>query len=231
MGGRPEPMWVPVMRALLDRIVGGEYPEGSIIPSETELGAEFGVSRTVLRESVKVLIEKGLLSTWRGLGTRVEPMSQWRHFDPDLLSARLRLRDGEVVIRELLILRKAIEPILAAMAAETCDEPQLARLGARFDDLERHRDDHEGYARADAEFHAEIASIAGVGLAQEIFRLIKEPIDLARRQTIVIPGVLEVAHAQHERIFRCIRDRDPAGASAVMFEHMAWNEERLNYVG
>jgi DNA-binding FadR family transcriptional regulator len=231
MGERPEPMWVPVMRTLLDRIVGGKYPEGSIIPSETELGAEFGVSRTVLRESVKVLTEKGLLSTWRGLGTRVEPMSRWRNFDPELLSARLRLRDGEVVIRELLILRKAIEPILATMAAERCDEPQLARLGTRFHELERHRDDHEGYVRADAAFHAEIAEIAGVGLAQEVFRLIKEPIDLARQRTIVIPGALEVAHAQHERIFRCIRDRDPAGASAAMFEHMTWNEERLNYVG
>ena len=106
-------MWVPLMQELLERIVSGIYPEGTVLPSEGQLGAEFEVSRTVLRESVKVLTEKGVVSTWRGRGTIVEPASRWRTFDPDLLAARLRHPGGEDVVRELLILRKGIEPVLA----------------------------------------------------------------------------------------------------------------------
>lgn len=220
-------MWEPVMHELLDRIVEGSYAPGTIIPTESELGSKFGISRTVLREAVKILAEKGLVATRRGLGTTVEPVDSWRMFDPAILSARLRLRDGDVVIRELLILRKAIEPELASMAADRCDASQLARLGVRLAKLEDSRRHVGEYVLADADFHREIVAIADVGLAQEIFRIMEEPINLARERTIRLPGALEVAHAQHERIFASIRDRDSPAAAAAMSEHIQWNQDRL----
>jgi DNA-binding FadR family transcriptional regulator len=221
-------MWVPVMQELLDRIVSGTYPEGSALPSESQLGAEFDVSRTVLRESVKVLTEKGLVSTWRGRGTIVEPAAHWRTFDPDLLAARLRHPGGETVIRELLILRKGIEPVLASMAALRADDDQRRSLQVRFEDLERWKDDPASYVLADGDFHAEIAEMSGVAIARDLFDLMAEPFSLARRGTALIPGGLEIAHAQHRRVHDCILDGDGPGASAAMYEHMASAEERLD---
>jgi DNA-binding FadR family transcriptional regulator len=221
-------MWVPVMQELLDRIVNGTYAEGSALPSEGQLGAEFDVSRTVLRESVKVLTEKGLVTTWRGRGTIVEPASRWRTFDPDLLAARLRHPGGETVIRELLILRKGIEPVLASMAAVQADDEQRRALQERFDDLERWKDDPASYVLADGDFHAEIAAISGVAIARDLFDLMAEPFSLARRGTALIPGGLELAHEQHRRVHENILAGDGPAASLAMFEHMQSAEERLD---
>ena len=107
----------PVAREMLDRIVGGTYPVGQLIPFEAELCEEFDVSRTVVRDSVRVLVDKGLLSARRGTGTRVEPRDSWRALDPDILSARLRHAGGERIVQELFILRSGIEPVLASIAA------------------------------------------------------------------------------------------------------------------
>ena len=222
------PMWVPVMQELLDRIVSGTYPVGGVLPSESQLGAEFDVSRTVLRESVKVLTEKGLVSTWRGRGTIVEPASHWRTFDPDLLAARLRHPGGEDVIRELLILRKGIEPVLASMAALQANDGDRSRLQSRFDDLDRWKDDPESYVMADGDFHAEIATISGVAIACDLFDLMAEPFALARRGTALITGGLQAAHLQHHRVFTCIMARDATGASAAMYEHMQSAQDRLD---
>jgi GntR family galactonate operon transcriptional repressor len=222
------PMWVPVMQELLDRIVRGTYPVGSVLPSESQLGIEFDVSRTVLRESVKVLTEKGLVSTWRGRGTIVEAASHWRTFDPDLLAARLRHPGGEDVIRELLILRKGIEPVLASMTALQADDEDRARLQSRFDDLERWKNDPASYVMADGDFHSEIADISKVAIARDLFDLMAEPFNLARRGTALIPGGLQAAHAQHHRVFTCIMARDAAGASAAMYEHMQSAQDRLD---
>ncbi len=223
-----DPMWVPVMHEILDRIVNGTYPQGGALPSERELCDEFDVSRTVLRESVKVLTEKGLVTTWRGRGTIVEPSSRWRTFDPDLLAARLRYPGGELVIRELLILRKGIEPVLAAMAAVHADEEQRESLRQCFEELERWKHDPSAYVFADGNFHNEIVKISGVGLARDLFDLMTEPFKLARQGTALIPGGLELAHLQHRLVYECVMAGDGPGANAAMYEHLESAEERLN---
>jgi GntR family galactonate operon transcriptional repressor len=223
-----DPMWVPVMREILDRIVRGVYPEGSALPSERELCEEFDVSRTVLRESVKVLTEKGLVTTWRGRGTIVEPAGRWRTFDPDLLAARLRYPGGEMVIRELLILRKGIEPVLAAMAAVHADDEQRAALQQSFEELERWKHDPSAYVFADGDFHNVIVRISGVSLARDLFALMAEPFNLAREGTALIPGGLEIAHLQHRLVYECVMAGDGPGANAAMYEHLESAEERLN---
>lgn len=221
------PMWIPVMQEILDRIVSGTYPQGSALPSERELSEEFDISRTVLRESVKVLTEKGLVTTWRGRGTIVEPASRWRTFDPDLLAARLRYPGGEAVIRELLILRRGIEPVVASMAAVHATTDQRRALEQRFAELERCQHDAAEYVVADGDFHDEIVRIAGVAIAADLFALMAEPFTLSRRGTALIPGGLQAAHAQHRRVYECIQAGDGPGASAAMIEHIESAESRL----
>src|SRR6476661_7625407 len=66
-------------------IVAGRYAPGASIPPEPQLGVELGVSRTVVREAVKSLVAKGLLTTGPKVGTRVQPADQWNWFDPDVI--------------------------------------------------------------------------------------------------------------------------------------------------
>ena len=69
-----------------EAIVAGRYAPGASIPPEPQLGEELGVSRTVVREAVKSLVAKGLLTTGPKVGTRVQPPGQWNWFDPDVVA-------------------------------------------------------------------------------------------------------------------------------------------------
>lgn len=227
MLGSRGPMWIPVMQQLLDRIVNGTYAEGSVLPSERELSEEFDVSRTVLRESVKVLTEKGLVSTWRGRGTIVEPADRWRTFDPDILAARLRYPGGETVIRELLALRRGIEPVLASMAAANADDAQRQDLQGCYEELQACLHDPGAYVDADGIFHRQIATISGVSLAIDLFDLMTEPFAVTRRGTAQIPGGLRHAHEEHGRVFDRIMAGDAPGAADAMKEHIDSAEQRL----
>ena len=227
---RRAPLWIPVTRELIARIVRGDYPPESAIPTEAELGDEFRVSRTVVRESVKMLLDKTLVRIERGRGTIVQPAKRWRTFDPAVLAARLEYADREVVMRELLLLRKAIEPELAAIAAAGASDVAIARLGARVEALGAAQGDRDAYCEADQAFHAALSEIADVSLAREIFEVMAPPIEMARKLTIALPGALEAAHAQHLEIFGAIRDRDPERARGAMRAHMDWNEQRLEQV-
>lgn len=223
-----EPRWVAVSRELLDRVVRGDYPPGANLPTETQLGEEFGVSRTVVRESVKVLTEKGLLRIDRGNGTLVTPAAQWRNFDPDILSSRIQHGDKERVLHEMFVLRRALEPELTAIAAEAADDLGMARIGAAVDLLEQTKSRPDDYLIADGQFHRSIAEAAGVGLAQEFFRVMEEPLFLSRQMTNRIPGGIERAHEDHLRIFSHIRAQEPDAARTAMREHICWADTRLS---
>src|SRR5947209_6052906 len=74
---RPARLAIPVVAALVDRIVGGAIPPGALLPPEPVLCASFGVSRSVIREGVKMLEEKGLARARQGQGTTVAPADEW----------------------------------------------------------------------------------------------------------------------------------------------------------
>jgi DNA-binding FadR family transcriptional regulator len=83
-----------VIRELGLRIVGGALPPGSSLPNEDELGAELGVSRTVVREAVKVLLAKGLVEVRPRTGTRVRPRRSWHLLDPDVVAWQFQSIEG-----------------------------------------------------------------------------------------------------------------------------------------
>jgi DNA-binding FadR family transcriptional regulator len=92
------------------RIVAGHYPSGTSVPPEPLLCAEFGVSRTVIREAVKSLVAKGLLITGPKLGTRVLPSAMWNWFDPDVVGWQSRAGLSHEFLRDLQELRRVVEP-------------------------------------------------------------------------------------------------------------------------
>lgn len=225
----PRPaLWIPFAEEVMDRIVSGTYPPGLTIPTESQLGEEFGISRTVVREGVKILADKGLLRIQRGRGTEVQALQQWRAFDPAILAARLRHGDKQVVLREVLILRKAIEPELAAGAARDADERELEQLAECVEELNRADRHVDRYLRADAAFHDLIGDFSRISLGRDIVRTIAQPVQMQRMLTSMIPGNPQMAHQQHLAIYDSIRRRDADGARRAMREHLEWAELRLD---
>jgi DNA-binding FadR family transcriptional regulator len=109
------------------RIVGGELKPGDLLP-EGELIAELDISRTVLREAIKVLGAKGLVEARPRIGTKVSPRSHWRLMDPDVLAWQTEYGFDELFLRNLAEVRSLIEPGAARLAAERASEEEIAIL-------------------------------------------------------------------------------------------------------
>jgi len=112
-------------------IMRGELRPGDPLPAESELSGDQPVSRTVLRESVKVLAAKGLVEARPKIGTRVRARSDWNLLDPDVLAWRLEASPDGVFLRNVVELRRIIEPEAARLAAERATDEEIAALLSR----------------------------------------------------------------------------------------------------
>jgi DNA-binding FadR family transcriptional regulator len=147
-----------LVQQLGQMIVAGELgADRPLVPEE--IGHRFEVSRTVVRESLRVLEAKGLVSARPNVGTRIRPVQEWNLLDPDVIEWRAQgpLRSSQA--RELAELRQAFEPLAAHLVAErggALPEVVRARLGELADMLAESAAavDAAAYARIDAEFHA-----------------------------------------------------------------------------
>jgi DNA-binding FadR family transcriptional regulator len=109
------------------RIVRGDLPEGSVITLEW-LGDTYGVSRTVAREVVQVLVSMGLVESRRRTGIRILARDRWDDYDPAVIRWRLEGEDRVLHLHQLAELRAAIEPASAALAAGHADDAQRAEI-------------------------------------------------------------------------------------------------------
>lgn len=134
-------------------IVAGRFGAGGAMPPEPMLCEELGVSRTVVRESVKSLVAKGLIQTGPKVGTRVCPSSQWNWFDADVIGWQAKAGLTADFIRDIQDLRLIVEPAairLAAARATASDIEQIEAAYAGMVDAVEHDGD---YVRHDLRFH------------------------------------------------------------------------------
>ena len=117
------------------RIVQGAIASGEVLPNEETLSAQLHVSRTALREAIKVLAAKGLVESRPKTGTKVRPRDQWNLLDPDVLAWQFSPAPDEAIIADLFEIREMLEPYAAALAAKRASPEQLATLRQAFDDM------------------------------------------------------------------------------------------------
>jgi DNA-binding FadR family transcriptional regulator len=146
-----------VVDILGKRIAAGQYHDGETLPIEQELADSLGVGRNALREAVKVLSGKGLISTAPRSGTRIRPKAEWNMLDPDVLSWHA---DPETATPEFLLalleIRRIIEPKAAELAAVRATREEVAAILSAYDDMQRHQDDADKRVAADIELHSAI---------------------------------------------------------------------------
>jgi DNA-binding FadR family transcriptional regulator len=134
-------------------IGGGSLAPGVVLPNESKLGDEFRVSRTVLREAIKVLAAKGLLEVRRKTGTRVRPHGEWNMLDPEVLSWSFSGSGLPAGLADLVEVRKVVEPAAARMAAERGSSEDYAEIEAACEAMEAASNDLPSSIEPDLRFH------------------------------------------------------------------------------
>ena len=146
-----------VVDALGKMIARGEYPSGERIPMEPNLAEQFDVSRTVVREAVKVLSGKGLIRTARRYGSSVCPFDEWNLLDPDVIGWHEPNNPvGLRIFSESTQMRSIFEPEAAALAAERAVKEQRLTILAAARAVDPETDGIEGMLAADFVFHSTI---------------------------------------------------------------------------
>lgn len=208
-------------------IVSGQYAEGSILPSDTELLERFGVSRTVLREALKTLAAKGLIEARARIGTRVLPRKRWNLFDADVLAWFFELGPDVTFLRSLAEVRIGIEIEAAALAAERALPEQANALMACVEKMST-AETPADFARYDLEFHRVVAEASANPFMASISALVEMALTAAFTISSPVndPAALAVTVDVHRRIAEAIRDRNAEGARQAMREAIAQGFDR-----
>ena len=122
----PENLHDRVTHVLALQVLEAEREERTLVfPNEADLCQQLGVSRTIVREAIKVLADKGMVEVRRRLGTRATPRSAWNQLDADILGWRADLGPDAGFLRDLCEVRLAIEPTAAGFAAVRASRTKL----------------------------------------------------------------------------------------------------------
>src|SRR5450755_2610140 len=117
-----------VVEELGREIISGRLPTGVVLPTEPALCEEFGFSRTVIREGVKLLEERGLVRVEQGRGTTVQSRDAWNLLDPVVIRIALEYDADMSLLDSLMRVRRVLEREMARAAATRLSEDELAAL-------------------------------------------------------------------------------------------------------
>lgn len=212
-----------VLQALEERIFRGGLAPGDPLPSEREISAQMGVSRTVVREAIGRLASLGLVRSVHGSGTRVEaPNGRQISVGYERL-----LRWSDCRLEDLAAVRLPLETAIAASAAVNRADEHLELLEETQFILGDPSRTLKSHVKADLDFHAILAEATGNPIFQLVLSPIQELLIESRRQTLGRHGA-ELAHEHHARILAAIRAGDAERASLSMREHIEANFQHLH---
>ena len=210
---------------LTRRIVSGDIEDGRA-PSELDIAQEFGVSRVVARETLKILASLDIVDVAQGRRVVVRPRAEWDYLSPLLVEWLPEEFVGEL-LQELHQMRVLLEPELAAMAATSVTDETLDQLGekvARMSELEA---DPDAYLAVDHEFHMEICRAADNRILDRIMYSARWLGTASRRITNEGPAALRRATIDHTAIYKALVAREPERARAAMRKHLSNNSYLL----
>jgi DNA-binding FadR family transcriptional regulator len=217
---------VTVVTELVDAIVRGALPSGTTLPPESVLCEQFAVSRTVIRESVKRLEEKGLVTVAQGRGTQVAPMASWKMVDETVLAALVANDASLGTLDDLSVVRAALEAVIARDAATNPAPEDIERLRESLQHMRDTINDQTAFGQADVVFHAIVGQMASNRLADSIVKtLFAQALASARYS---LRSQLEITLGEHEAVFDAIAAGDPDAAERAMRAHIldAWQRRR-----
>jgi len=188
------------------RIVRGDYPPGAVLPNEQQWSEIFEVSRSAVREAMKMLMAKNLLASRQKVGSRVEPRERWNLLDRDVLGWYAAAPNQLKFLRTVQEFRYIIEPEATALAADRRSDAQMSDITRACSDMRGARFLSER-TEADTRFHVAILHASGNELLVPLGVLIESALE--HLFGFITSEVNDLTYAQelHEDIERCLRLR------------------------
>lgn len=216
-GSRGRGLHGQLVQQLGQMIVSGDLgADRPLVPEE--IGQRFEVSRTVVRESLRVLEAKGLVSARPNVGTRVRPVGDWNLLDPDIIEWRAFGPQRDDQRRELSELRWTIEPLAARLAAGHGREDVQQRL-ADMVEIMGHalaQGDALTFSRADSEFHSLLIQVAGNRMLEHLSGIVSAALQVSGSPVTGCDRPNETSLAHHGRICDALAAGDGTAAEAAM---------------
>jgi GntR family transcriptional repressor for pyruvate dehydrogenase complex len=213
---------VEQMLALIDSL---RLKPGDRLPGEREMRDQLSVSRSALREAIRIMESQGVLDVRPGLGTFVSSRPTLARL-PSRLATWLAENKGQVI--ELLEVRGALEPLAAALAARRASADQIAGMQQVLAQTEADaaRGNLEGIVEGDIQFHKLISESGGNALLIELNDNINGSLLESRYAYYSLPTRVEASSQGHRQVMAAIAAHDPDGAALAMRAHI---ESSINY--
>jgi DNA-binding FadR family transcriptional regulator len=197
-------------------IVSGTYAPGATLPNEADLSVQFDAGRSAVREAVRMLSAKGLVSSRPRRGTRVHAIREWNFLDPDVQFWLRQCVATREMLLELFEVRLAFECEGATLAARRGSTEQIAAIRQAYDSMEAAAAGKVDPIEADCLFHEAIVVATGNRFYQPLAALIRTALVLSARITNAIFGVAVGDLVAHRRVLLAIERRDPEAARRAM---------------
>jgi len=220
---KPPRLYGAVAHDLAEAITEGRFAPGDFLPTEHALATEYGASRGVVREALRLLSARGMIEVFHGRGSRVLPRHRWQ-----LLDQLVHLmQEDRRVPRDLLQLRRVLEVEIAGMAAESASDAQLEAMGLTIDQMRADADRPEICIEHDIQFHRLLAEAAGNVLLPLVLEPVGQLLRASRLATIHNPGSVDRSVMAHQQILDQVRARDMAGSRDAMHRHLVQVEGEI----
>jgi GntR family transcriptional regulator, galactonate operon transcriptional repressor len=183
-------------------------------PNEGELCKQLGVSRTVVREAVKVLADKGMVQVRPRSGTQGRPRSDWNQLDPDILVWMSELKPEPHFLRDVCEVRLGIEPIASGFAALRGSQDEITAIRQC---LERRleiqvADDLAGAVDADLQYHTAVVAASHNSLFRQLNATVRAPYKVVLSNTLLLPAAVTLELEEYRKLTEAIENRDPLAA-------------------
>ena len=197
------------------------YAPEMALPQEPTLCQDLGVSRTVVREAIKVLTAKGLVDSRPKRGTVVRPCRAWNLLDADVLKWQSEADPDGQLLLHLTELRQAVEPAAAAMTAVRASDEQRALIADACEAMKNSVDRLEEFLAADLRFHVEVLHASGNPFFAPVANVVSSVLLSSLRVTNREPEDNATSVPVHQRVLKAIQAKDATRAERAMKELLA----------
>jgi GntR family transcriptional regulator, galactonate operon transcriptional repressor len=213
---RPKNFHDQTVDTLGRRMVAGELAPGERMPPEAELAESLGVSRLALREAMKTLAAKGMVSIRTRTGTHVQPRRAWNLFDPTVLQWHAHGGLDAKFVADLMELRRLIEPAAARLAAVQATRPQLQAVRRAYEAMAQAADE-AAYIAADLAFHGAVLDACDNAFIGQLQGAIAEVLKVSFTAS-ASPRAddREKALRLHQALLQALEARDADAAAAAV---------------
>ncbi len=202
-------------------IMDGHFEPGSKLPSEAELGNSLNISRTSIREALRILESKGVIDVRSGSGAYVSDLPFSFHALSDALEWLVRRKETLI---QLIEVRENLEGLTTSLLATRITDDIIEELERNLENrkqVSRDSKDADSISKIDLEFHQIIAKNCGNQIADVIIQSILAQLCCSNRAIVYVSGGSDISTEEHVDIIEALKMRNPVGAEKAMRAHLA----------